>query len=170
MREKAKQKACVGLILMISAALCLPAMSFGQGKGELFLLYFPRMDRPGLGLEPREVDQAFTLSGRVERLLQAVLAGPRTDLAPAFGPGVGLRQVFIDLPGTAFVDLSKTKEATGLGAVQERLGLWALVNTLCMNFQEINAVKILVNGGEAATLFGHVDLSRPLLPDDGLIK
>ncbi|MDY6851861.1 MAG: GerMN domain-containing protein, partial [Thermodesulfobacteriota bacterium] len=123
-----------------------------------------------LGLEQREVERADALTGRAENAVKSLLSGPRTGLAPLFKPGVDLRQVFVDQAGTAFVDLSIQDGQGGLGAVQERLGLWALVNTLCLNFKEIKAVKVLVNGGEAPALFGHVDISRPLLPDESLIK
>lgn len=171
-RQKSNIKILAVLVAVLAGLgpLCLEPPAWGQDK-DLLLLYFPKTDRPVLGLEQREIERAAALTGRVGNAVRSLLSGPRTELAPLFKPGVGLRQVFVDQAGTAFVDLSVQAEGQGgVSAVQERLGLWALVNTLCLNFKEIRAVKVLVNGGEAPALFGHVDISRPLLPDEGLVK
>ncbi len=162
---------CLVLALLL-AGLNLPssaATAWGQDN-ELVLLYFPRTDRSGLGLEQRELSLGDNPADRAGAVVQALLAGPRTDLSPVFPPGLTLRQAFVDQAGLASLDFSLDHPGPASGAVQERLGLWAVVNTLCLNLEEVRAVKILVDGGEAPTLFGHVNLSRPLLPDEGLIR
>lgn len=170
--QKSRIQILVVLVAVLAGLcpLCPGPPAWSQDK-DLVLLYFPKTDRPALGLEQREVERAAALTGWAKNAVRSLLSGPRTELAPLFKPGVDLRQVFVDQAGTAFVDLSvQAGGQGGVGAVQERLGLWALVNTLCLNFKEIKAVKVLVNGGEAPALFGHVDISRPLLPDESLIK
>ena len=48
--------------------------------------------------------------------------------------------------------------------------IWSIVNTLVLNVPEIEAVKILIGGGEAETLAGHIDLSRPLRANMPLVR
>jgi hypothetical protein len=44
------------------------------------------------------------------------------------------------------------------------------VNTLVLNFDEIERVQLLIEGKEIKTLCGHLDLSRPLGPAPELIS
>jgi len=53
--------------------------------------------------------------------------------------------------------------------MQELLTVYGLVNTLLVNLPTMAEVQILVEGREADTLAGHVDLRRPLRKNEGLI-
>ena len=156
----------------IGAGLCLLASSprtMAQ-KEKPYSLFFPYKDRAFFGRDVRSLPADGTTTDRIRIVAAAVLDGPSTKLAPAFPPGLVLRQVFVDGTGTVFVDLAFDKNtAGGLGASDERLALWALVNSICFNFPEIKKVKILVGGDEVQTLYGHMDISRPLLPDNNLL-
>ena len=62
------------------------------------------------------------------------------------------------------------------GSLDELFTVYALVNALALNMNEINAVQILIEGREVDTLKGHVDLRRPLglnlnwvAPDDAAV-
>jgi hypothetical protein len=55
------------------------------------------------------------------------------------------------------------------GSTQELLTVYSLVNTLTVNLPTIAAVQILIDGREADTLAGHVDLRRPLRKNEALI-
>jgi hypothetical protein len=48
--------------------------------------------------------------------------------------------------------------------------VFSIVNTLAGNFAEIQKVKILIEGDEAEDVGGHLDLSRPILPEMGLVS
>ena len=134
-------------------------------------LYFPLADYSGLGIQRRAVSCRDNPTARARALAAALEDGPEGDLAPAFLPGHGVRQVFVDRNGTVFLDLAANRDRLpGVGAIQERLCLWSLVNTLCLNMKEIKRVKILVGGDEAVSLAGHVDLTNPLIPDLGAVK
>ena len=132
--------------------------------------FFPYQDRPALGVEKKELDVSGSIAAKAGTVVTVLMDGPKDGLAPAFPSGRGLRQIYVDRAGTAVVDLTAEAVATPAGTIEERLRLWALVNTLCYNFSEIKAVKVLVGGDERPSLLGHVDLSRPLLPDDSLVK
>ena len=134
-------------------------------------LYFPRADARGLGVEIRTLETG--VGGEAARALLAALAGgPAGDaaesLTPVFPPGSSWRQAFVDRDRTAYVDLAAGRPAAG--ATMERLRIWAMVNTLCLNLEEVGAVKILIGGDEAETWSGHVDLSRPLVADPSLAE
>jgi hypothetical protein len=45
-----------------------------------------------------------------------------------------------------------------------------MVNTLALNIPEIEAVKILIEGREAKTLAGHIDIRRPFRANMLMIK
>ena len=55
------------------------------------------------------------------------------------------------------------------GSMQELLTVYSLVNTLLVNLPTASAVQILIDGREADTLAGHVDLRRPLRKNESLI-
>jgi len=74
-----------------------------------------------------------------------------------------LRALFIGERGEAFVDLSADVRSkhTG-GALDELFTTYAIVNALTVNLPAIPRVQILIDGKEADTLAGHVDLRHPL--------
>ena len=47
--------------------------------------------------------------------------------------------------------------------------VYSIVNTLA-ELPEIEMVRFLIEGEEIETLAGHLDLSEPVYPDEGLIK
>ena len=73
---------------------------------------------------------------------------------------------FVTARGVAYVDLSKEiQPLPSLGAQGELLSVYALVDSVVSNFPAVKRVQILVEDKPVTTLGGHVDLSRPLLPD-----
>ncbi|MFH1134485.1 MAG: GerMN domain-containing protein [Pseudomonadota bacterium] len=132
-------------------------------------LFFPLPNRHGLGREQREIKSGDAPEAKAGDLIRALLDGSRAGLAPVFPPGVHLRQVFVDQTGRALVDLKIDRTTSARDAAEEALGLFALVNTLCYNLSEVNMVKFLVDGAEASTALGHVDISRSFLADESLV-
>ena len=104
-------------------------------------------------------------SGDYAMLIGRYLAGPPcTGLVSAFPEGAGLRAVYPLGEGLLIVDLTG-QAATGAGSDVETLRVYGLVNTLRINFPEVRAVRILVEGREVETLLGHLDLQRPIPPE-----
>ena len=159
-RKKGKGFRVFGLAVVLGICLVLPA------RGWEASLYFLRTDGQALGLEKRDIASSLDLTERARAVVEAVLAGPQGGLLPALPATIPLRQVFVGPDKVAYVDLQpEASFGTDAGVSRERLGLWAVVNSLCGNLREIKAVQILVGGREPVTLWGHIDLSRPLLPD-----
>ena len=157
------------VLLICSLLLALLAPTSATAAQDKCVLLFPSSTRYGLEAEEKYFEHQDSLTVRAQNLITLVLAEMQSGRVPLYPKGVGLRHVFVDRNGTAFVDLKKSG-AEAMGAAEEYLSLMAIVSTLCLNINEIKNVKILVNGDEALTLFGHVDLSRPLLPDQHLVE
>ena len=77
-----------------------------------------------------------------------------------------MREVFLDEKGCAYVDFSRAISEKHLGGTSGELATIAsIVNTLAANFpEEIRKVRILIDGKEARTIAGHIDISRPIFP------
>ena len=129
-------------------------------------LYFPDAERGGLLGEEREVPFSPDASLQIRSVIEELLKGPRTALLPAFGPGTRVLEVFVNARGVAYVDLSaEVRPLPGPGSQGELLSVYALVNSVVANFPAVKRVQLLVDDKPVETLGGHVDLSRPLLPD-----
>lgn len=72
-----------------------------------------------------------------------------------------LKALYLDHSGTAYVDLSPVTPGGNIyaSAWQELIALYAIVNTLTENFEEIKSVRFLLDGKEAKTLAGHISLA-----------
>ncbi|MBW2092636.1 MAG: GerMN domain-containing protein [Deltaproteobacteria bacterium] len=160
----------VGLWSMCLALLFVLVLAF-PAYSQQITLYFPELNESFLGVEKRDIKLGTSLTEEARHVILALMAGPQTNLSPVFNPGEHLRQVFVGQGGIAYVDLKMTA-IRGLngGVLRERLILWSLVNSLCLNIDGISSVEILVEGQKISTLFGHLDLSYPLYPDLSLIK
>ncbi len=112
------------------------------------------------------VNQAATIresKDRVNQMKQALLAylnGPRTGKVQVPVPeGTALNEFYLTPTGSAVADLSLAQVEKGrVGFYQEALFVRCLIDTLTGNFFEIKQVKILVDGQDQPTLFGHYAL------------
>lgn len=103
----------------------------------------------------------------VEALVAFTPAAPLTSIIP---PGSSVRGVYASSRGELFVDLDATfRDKHAGGSMQELLTVYGLINSLLVNLPTTTEVQILIDGQEADTLAGHVDLRRPLRKNEGLI-
>jgi spore germination protein GerM len=129
-------------------------------------LYFPDAQTTGLLGEEREVPFSSDLSRQIRSVVEELVKGPRTPLLAALAPEAKVLEVFVSTRGVAYVDLSSEVQALpSPGSQGELLSVYALVNSVAANFPAVKRVQLLVDDRPIATLGGHVDLSRPLLPD-----
>ena len=119
----------------------------------------------GMALRPVQREVAFgdPVTEQARRIIEAQLAAAPQPLASAIPDGTQLRALYISDRGDAFVDLSGeiTNKHTG-GALDELFTVYAIINALTVNLPAITRVQILIDGKEADTLAGHVDLRQPL--------
>ena len=133
------------------------------GPLNIAVLFYVAEDGTALVRAAREVAFGEDTLARARIIAEEQLAPPPTPLMSPFPEGTTLHAVYLTDGGDAFVDLSRevTLAHPG-GSLDELFTVYALVNALTTNLQEITAVQILVEGQEVDTLAGHVDLRRPL--------
>jgi spore germination protein GerM len=133
-------------------------------------LFFQAADRPGLLIEERPVAFSTDLSRQIKAVVEELVAGSKSGLLPTLAPGTRVLEVFVTARGVAYVSLSKeAAQATGEGSEAELVTVYSIVNSLTVNFPAIKRVQILLEDKPAPTLWGHVDLTRPLPPDMTLL-
>jgi spore germination protein GerM len=140
-----------------------PAPTAGPERKIKATLYFVSEDGLSLVAAEREIPFAEPIVVQARRIVEAQLGDAPPPFAAAIPQGTTLRTLFITERGDAFVDLSPqvTTNHPG-GALDELFTVYAIVDALTVNLPAITRVQILVNGKEADTLAGHVDLRRPL--------
>ena len=131
-------------------------------------LFFGTPDGDGLAREGREVEACQGAEECVTSVVEELINGPVGDLEPVLPPAATILGVQV-AGDTARIDLGKeTVETLPAGSNAELLAVYAIVNTVAANVPQIKKVQLLVDGREAETLKGHVDLRKPLLPDPTL--
>ncbi len=108
-----------------------------------------------------------TLDSRIEAALGRLLKDGRPDTIPE-----GTRLVKLEIrQNTVYADFTgELKTNHPGGSTAEINTVYAIVNTVLLNFPEIKDVQILIEGEKAATLAGHIDISRPIVAQTRVIK
>ena len=129
--------------------------------------------RDGRALIPvqREVPLAEGAVPQGREILSAQLEEAPEPYLSAIPEGTALRAFYVTERGDAFVDLSLelTIGHPG-GSFAELLTVHTIVNAVTANLPSIQRVQILIEGTEADTLAGHIDLRRPLERDVSLVR
>ncbi len=147
-----------------------PPASGERAETRTITLYFLSEDDDLLHAEKREVAAKRSVAEDIETAVGELLKGSSGDLLSPFPPETKVRQVFLDEDGTAYVDFSREfAENQAFGASSEMAAVYAVVNTVAVNQKTVKRVSLLIEGGERETLGGHIDLSRPLLPQYSLV-
>jgi spore germination protein GerM len=96
-------------------------------------------------------------------IVEALIKGPQKGLVQTIPAGTELKAIYLGPDNVSYVDLSaavKTNHPGGSNS--EMLTIYSVVNSLILNVSEIKRVKILIEGNEAPTLAGHINLQPPL--------
>jgi hypothetical protein len=134
-------------------------------------LFYGAPDGTGLVGVRREVPLAEGVVPQGRAILTAQLEPAPEGSVSVIPQGTTLRAFYVTPQGDAFVDLSAdaaTKHPGG--SFTELLTVQAIVNAVTANLPSIQRVQILLDGREADTLAGHVDLRRPLPRDSSLVR
>jgi hypothetical protein len=135
-------------------------------------LYFQSEDGLHLVATEREVPLAEGAVAQARSILEAQLsAEPAAPLASTIPKGTVLRGIFVSDRNEVFVDLDASiRKAHPGGTLQELMTVYTIVNAVLTNLPDLTEVQILIDGQEADTLAGHVDLRRPLRKNDALVQ
>ncbi len=130
-------------------------------------LFFPSREREGfLMSEEREIRASELGSIEAKQIVAELIRGPGSAGGPALPRETKLRELFILREGLAVVDFTKEVSSNHPGGItQELASVYSIVNSLTQNVAGIKNVQILIEGTDAETLAGHVDISRPIAED-----
>ncbi len=131
-------------------------------------LYYPRDGM--LDSSPAPVKRQPDAQAQARETLLALFRDQR-GAQSAVLRDVKLRAFYLDSQGTAYIDLATDQQqAVRASAWDEQLAVYAIVNTLMQNFEEIKRVVFLTDGGETGVLAGHIDLTRKYTKRTDLIR
>lgn len=133
-------------------------------------LFFLSNDDDLLHGESREIVAGPSAAEEAERTLAELVKGSEKGLTSPLPAETRIRQVFITKDGVAYVDFGREiMEKFSYGSSSELAAVFAVVDTLTINFKSVKKVAILVEGAEKETLGGHIDLTQPFLPDYSIV-
>lgn len=153
-------------------AAAAPAASAADVAHITATLFYGSADGQALVPVRREVPLAEGVVPQGRELLMAQLQpAPEPSIISVIPEGTTLRAFYITDRGDGFVDLSTEVSARHAGGSSaELLTVYAIVHAVTANLPSIRRVQILIDGREADTLAGHVDLRRPLEPNLSLVR
>jgi hypothetical protein len=146
-----------------AAAVVPSAVPAGPERRIKATLYYVSEDGLSLPGIQREIPFGDPIVEQARRIVEAQLASAPPPYASPVPAGTSLRALFIGERGDAYIDLSgEVRGKHPGGALDELFTVYAVVNAITVNLPAIMRVQILIDGKEADTLAGHVDLRRPL--------
>jgi hypothetical protein len=122
-------------------------------------LYFADRNNSFLKSELRVMQQPDDPVEFGRAIVEALIKGPQKGLIRTIPVDTELSAIYIDPDKVCYVDLSEAvKKKHPGGTNSELLTIYSVVNSLILNVSEIKRVKILIDGNEAPTLAGHINL------------
>jgi spore germination protein GerM len=104
-------------------------------------------------------------------IVSGLLGGPEKDGVRTLPSEGALRALYVMKDGTAIVDFTKEIKDKHPGGVRcEYAAVMSVVLSLTANIPDIKRVTILIDGKEAETLAGHIDLGEPFVPDTAMVR
>jgi germination protein M len=141
-----------------------------EESGRLVSLFYPLADGSGLSSIIQKRPLCPNETACREDLLLALSENPGAGLFPLLTLPGGPPPIGI-AGATATINFRRETIQHLPGGVQsERLVLAALIDTLAVNFPQIQQLSIEIEGVPAETLKGHVDLTSPFVADFSLVR
>ena len=148
------------------AVASVPAPSAASGRKIKVRLFYVAEDGSGLTAVEHDVPYSEGVTEQARAILSAQIEPVSEPLVSAVPDGTALRSFFLTDRGDAYVDLSAQAGSAHVGGtLGEMLTVYTIVNVLTANLPVVKTVHLLVEGKEAPTLAGHVDITRPLTID-----
>jgi Sporulation and spore germination len=153
------------------AQLSQAALRPAAGPSSSVVLYFPSPQDEKLHAETRPLGLAADPTDRIRQIVFALIEGSTQGRGRVLPPSADVRAVFLTSDGTAYLDLSSSMLGdVNAGIESESLAVYAIVDSITANEQNVKRVQFLVQGQEVDTLDGHADLTEPYVPDPAWIS
>ena len=134
-------------------------------------IYFADKENTFLKAEERVLSAPDDPADFGRGIIEALIRGPQEGLMRTIPEGTTLKALYVTDDGTAYVDMSRAlREQHPGGSESELMTIYSIANSLILSITEIKAVKILIEGQEAMTLAGHMDLRFPFKANMLLIR
>lgn len=146
----------------------VPATPHRQNvEGKKFVTLFFAADGTRLVRERREIEPCEDDGACLKSILDELLNGPVGELEEAVPEGTTVDAVRI-AGNQATIEFNQSfSDAMLSGSSVEMLAVYSVVNTIAVNFPQVQKVKLNVDG-KALVQLRHLDLSEPLSPDYSL--
>lgn len=132
------------------------------GQEDLFdgFIYFADEDKLHLKSIKKQFPSNLDSHQLGIQIVKTLIEGPtETFLEPTWPEETRINSLFIADDGKAYVVLDVASVISeNSDTMAELLAIYSMVNSLTVNIPEIKIVKILIQGNDAVTLGGHVDL------------
>jgi spore germination protein GerM len=142
-------------------AVVQPPVATSSDVTEQALLYWASPTEPGT-LESASVPLKLSADPveRGKQLIAALISGPADPGRRTLPPTTSLLEFYLLPDGVAVADFS-SQLATELpsGIQSELIAVESIADTLAANIPNLRRLKILIDGEEAQTLAGHIDLT-----------
>ncbi|MDY6904528.1 MAG: GerMN domain-containing protein [Thermodesulfobacteriota bacterium] len=135
-------------------------------------LYFTVKGGCDLASEERVVSDPGDTAGLARSIVDALIEGPRSgDLVRTIPEGTVCKALYIRDNRIAYVDFSADiRESHPGGSRTELMTIYSIVNSLVLNVDDIERVKILIAGQDSDVLAGHIDIRFAFKADMRMIQ
>lgn len=136
-------------------------------EGSRTVSLFFAVDGVRLAREARVIESCDSANACLKSVIDELLNGPVGEFDDTIPDGTVVTAVHSEGP-LATVEFNRIfSDAMLSGTTAEMLAVYAVVNTITVNFPQIQQVKIGIEGDKNASL-RHLDISEPLAPDYSL--
>jgi hypothetical protein len=142
-------------------AVVEPSLSTSTDQPAKARMFWASATVPG-SIEETDMDTKLSADPveRGKQLLTTLIAGPADPSKRTLPPGTTLLEFYLLPEGTAVADFSNALSTDLPSGIQsEQLAVESIGDTLAANIPDLRRLKILIDGQEAKTLAGHVDLT-----------
>jgi len=154
------------LVMFAGSGICAAENQMSEEKlpsyENLFegFVYYADKQKTGLKSVKKKFASTLDLHSLGLEILKILVEGPQlTHLAATWPKGTKINSFFITDQGRAYIDLSlEPGIMENMDTQDELLAIYSMVNSLTLNISKIKMVKILIQGKDALTLAGHIDL------------
>lgn len=129
-------------------------------------LYYGDAESVGFRGVPHKIAETAEQINRVKQAIDALLKNPLPESCiRAWPDGMQMREVYLDSYGILYIDLpqSITAEFQG-GSTSEYIAVYSVIHTVFQNFNFVRGIRFLIDGKEAETIAGHIDISGVIRP------
>jgi len=155
------------------ATAALPTIPSGHSEDSITTsvhVYYADNTCGYLVAEERSITVPNNPMAKGKAIIGLLIRGPKGKLMQTLPSSATLRDFYLTPKGVAVVDFNNLTTDHPGGAQMELMSLYAIVNSLALNIDEINAVKFLINGQESSTLAGHLDIRFPYKANMLIVK